>query len=245
MTLPTLVNRHTCLSLHAPTSPKQVFLSHYSTGSKQVSYSWVVRLRQAKAAPYLESTEGKYYQAHEAQEISYTDMLCLSAVILSFCSAGHYTDWSCVTTSALMHSTGISTVMWDKCLAFPFALAEDDFAFSCSQWMSPPIEGGQLCCSGFILFVSSTAVSMVYMWFWGSILGMQAQKREVKRWWHRFCSAVLWTSVVNSDHSEQSNSKGKKKKRRKKRKKKEAIQAPWEQRYLSGALSNLKRKSRS
>lgn len=100
MTLSTLVNRHTCLSLHAPTSPKQVCCLLSNEIRKQVSYSWVVRLRQAKAAPYLESTEGKYYQAHKAQGISYTDMLCLSAVILSFCSAGHYTDWSCVTTSA-------------------------------------------------------------------------------------------------------------------------------------------------
>lgn len=138
---------------------------------------------------------------------------------------------------SLMHSTGISTVMWDKCLALPFALAEDDFAFSCSQWMSPPIEGGQLCCSGFILFVSSTAVNMVYMWFWGSILGMQAQKREVKRWWHRFCSAVLWTSVVNSDHSEQSNSKGKKKKKKEKKEKKKRLSRLPESRGIYLVLS--------
>lgn len=88
--------------------------------------------------------------------------------------------------------------LWDdKRLSFPLVLVGDRFAICCSHWCSSPTERAW------------SGVFWLPVWpvcFWGGILCAQAHGHNVRTRWHGFCSAALWTCVVNSAYSEQSNS---------------------------------------
>lgn len=112
--------------------------------------------------------------------IKHIDVLYLSGVIFDFGAAGHHVDLVCLATPA----QGSHGLWNDKSLSFPLVLAGDHFAFCCSHRCSPTTERAW------------SGVFWLPVWptcFWGGILCAQAQGHNVRTWWHRFWSAVLWT----------------------------------------------------